>query len=76
MLHWVVTSCSLIVTLPYDIICDVIQHMLWVYKGPSAVPWGDLLIGSPLGKEVHMCTKIDVLVHSHCQSLLPSNKTG
>ena len=48
-------SCSHVVMLWYDIIHDVIWHVLRVYKRPGAVPWGDSLVQPPLGKEVHMC---------------------
>ena len=54
MLCWVVMSCSHVVTLPYDVIRDIIRHMLRVYKRVWRCAKGDSLVQPLSGKEVHV----------------------
>ena len=59
----------------YDIIRDITWHVRRGYKTAWRRIVGDTLVQLSLGKEVHVHAWIDVLVHPHWESLLPSNIT-
>ena len=56
-------SCSHVVMLHYDVICDVTQHMRRGYKRAWHRVVGEFLVQLSLGEEVHVHTWIDALVH-------------
>ena len=74
-LRRIVMSCSHVMTLRYDVICDITGHVRWGYKRAWRRVVGGFLVQLSLGKEVHVHAWIDVLAHPRWESLLPSNIT-